>query len=74
MARVSLEGEAKSADPAVGLRAVAALRRAADQLEVEQVRRARRLGWSWRDIALALGVSKQAVHQRYAALLGEESH
>jgi predicted DNA-binding protein YlxM (UPF0122 family) len=27
---------------------------------------ARDLGWSWQEIALHLGVSKQAVHKKYA--------
>jgi len=58
-------------DPAVGLRAVAALRHLADQLERRQVRRARELGWSWREIALRLDVSKQAVHQKYATAMEE---
>ncbi|NAZ86686.1 helix-turn-helix domain-containing protein [Kineococcus indalonis] len=53
-------------DPAVGLRAVAALRRLAEQLERLQVQRARDLGWSWADIAGALGVSKQAVHRKHS--------
>lgn len=56
-----------SPDPAVGLRAVAALRRLVEQLEDLQVAHARGLGWSWAEIAAALGVSKQAVHQKHAA-------
>jgi len=56
-----------SADPAEGLRAVAALRRLAERLESLQVDRARDLGWSWSQIAAALGVSKQAVHQKHGA-------
>lgn len=55
-----------SQDPAVGLRAVAALRRLADQLEVLQVDNARANGWSWADIATVMGVSKQAVHKKHA--------
>ena len=55
-----------SRDPAVGLRAVAALRRLCDQLEDLQVRNARDLGWSWADIAGAMGVTKQAVHKKHA--------
>jgi hypothetical protein len=54
-----------SSDPAVGLRGVASLRRLAEQLESLQVDRARDLGWSWSQIAAALGVSKQAVHQKH---------
>ena len=55
-----------SPDPAVGLRAVAALRRLVEQLEDLQVANARSLGWSWAEIATALGVSKQAVHKKHA--------
>lgn len=53
-------------DPGVGLRSVAALRRLADQLEALQVASARAAGWSWEGIGLALGVTKQAVHKKYA--------
>ncbi|PJI94813.1 helix-turn-helix domain-containing protein [Luteimicrobium subarcticum] len=52
-------------DPAAGLRAVRALRVLADRLEALQVRRARALGWSWQEIADQLGVTRQAVHQRF---------
>jgi len=31
------------------------------------VANARQHGWSWQDIAEVLGVSKQAVHQKYSA-------
>ena len=58
--------QATSQDPAVGLRAVAALRRLADQLETLQVANARRQGWSWDAIGALLGVSKQAVHKKHA--------
>ncbi|MFC7544960.1 RNA polymerase subunit sigma-70 [Plantactinospora sp. GCM10030261] len=57
---------ASSADPKIGLRAVVALHRLADALEVLQVDNARRRGWSWQEIAGALGVSKQAVHKKHA--------
>ncbi|PPK98463.1 hypothetical protein CLV92_101158 [Kineococcus xinjiangensis] len=56
-------------DPAIGLRGVAALRRLAERLEDLQVDSARRQGWSWSEIAAALGVSKQAVHKKHAARL-----
>lgn len=59
-------GDAASRDPAVGLRAVAALRRLADSLEALQVSNARKHGWTWQDIARHLGVSKQAVHQKHS--------
>jgi hypothetical protein len=54
-----------SDDPAVGLRAVVALRRLADRVEASQVESARRDGWSWEQIGDALGVSRQAVHKKY---------
>ena len=60
-------------DPAVGLRAVAALRRLVEQLEELQVQNARRLGWSWADIAGAIGVSKQAVHKKHAGRMPDVS-
>jgi hypothetical protein len=61
---------AGSNDPAVGLRAVASLRRLAEQLESLQVDRARDLGWSWSQIAAELSVSKQAVHHKHGARAG----
>ena len=53
-------------DPEVGLAAVSALRALVDVLESLQVSNARAKGWSWTEIAGRLGVSKQAVHQKYA--------
>ncbi|MGI5352271.1 hypothetical protein ACQEU8_29380 [Streptomyces sp. CA-250714] len=61
---------ALNGDPAVGLRAVAALRRLAERLEVLQVDNARRQGWSWDEIGAALGVSRQAVHKKHAKRTG----
>ena len=61
-----LAGDLDSADPAVGLRAVAALGRLLEQLEALHVRNARAKGWSWQDIAEALGVTKQTVHRKHA--------
>lgn len=54
-----------SKDPSLGLRAVAALRRLLEHLESLQVANARAAGWSWQEIASALGVTKQAVHQKH---------
>jgi len=56
---------AGSADPAVGLRTVRALQRLQERLEAIHVANAREQGWSWQAIANALGVSRQAVHQKY---------
>jgi DNA-directed RNA polymerase specialized sigma24 family protein len=61
-----LAGDLDSTDPTVGLRAVAALGRLLDQLEALQVRNARGKGWSWQEIADALGVTKQTVHRKHA--------
>jgi len=54
-----------SPDPEVALRAVARLRRLTAQLEADQVAAARRAGWTWQEIALGLGVTKQSVHRKY---------
>ena len=54
-------------DPDTGLRAVRAMRELADRLEVLQVRNARGRGWSWQQIADALGVTRQAVHKKHAS-------
>lgn len=61
-----LAGDLDSTDPAVGLRAVAALGRLLEQLEALHVRHARARGWSWQEIADALGVTKQTVHRKHA--------
>jgi len=52
-------------DPAVGLRAVGALHRLAERVEVNHVTLARKSGWSWAQIGDALGVSRQSVHAKY---------
>jgi Homeodomain-like domain-containing protein len=54
-----------SADPAVSLRAVGALRRLAEQVEELSVARAREQGWTWEQIGDALGMSRQSVHAKY---------
>jgi len=61
---------AASTDPDVGLRAVASLRALTERLEIVQVENARKLGWSWQDIASRLGVTKQTVHRKYGRLTG----
>ena len=53
-------------DPEKALAAVVALRVTADQLELSAVAAALKQGWSWTQIAEALGVSKQAAHKRLA--------
>ncbi|HEX2058757.1 MAG TPA: helix-turn-helix domain-containing protein [Actinomycetota bacterium] len=61
-----LLADATGTDPAAGLAGAAALRRLAERLEAIHVERARAEGWSWHDIAVELGVTKQAVHRKYA--------
>lgn len=60
-----LATETGSRDPAVGLRAVVALRKLLERLEAVQVSNARAQGWSWQGIADALGTSRQAVHKKH---------
>ncbi|WP_225850415.1 helix-turn-helix domain-containing protein [Streptomyces sp. HPF1205] len=55
----------RSTDPSVGLRAVGALHRLAEQVEAAAVARARDQGWTWEQIGDALGVTRQSVHTKY---------
>jgi hypothetical protein len=54
-----------SDDPAVGLRAVGALHRLAEQTQARYVALARQRGWTWEQIGDALGVSRQSVHNKH---------
>jgi hypothetical protein len=51
------------------LAAVGALRRLADDLEDTAVEEAMRAGWSWPQVAEALGVTRQAVYKKHAKRL-----
>ncbi|WP_216382488.1 hypothetical protein [Arcanobacterium phocae] len=53
-------------DPKSGLRAVATLRSLTERLELAQVEAGLKAGMSWQDIAACLGISRQAVHRKYA--------
>ncbi|PQZ93727.1 hypothetical protein CQ018_08720 [Arthrobacter sp. MYb227] len=55
-----------TSDPRAGLRAIASLRALTERLELAQVEAGLVLGMSWQNIADALGVSRQAVHKKYA--------
>jgi hypothetical protein len=57
------------ADPGDALAAVVALRRLADRLEDAAVEQAMRAGWSWPQVAEALGVTRQAVHKKHVRRL-----
>lgn len=61
-------------DPRAGLRAVASLRVVADTLELRQVEAALRAGLNWQTIADALGVTRQAVHKKYAKRIDQNIH
>jgi len=65
MSNQTLTGVAAGDDPGTGLRAIRSLRELADRLETLQVARARELGWSWQEVADALGVTRQAVHKKH---------
>lgn len=60
------ERASDTTDPKSGLRAIATLRALTEGWELKQVEAALRAGLSWSDIADALGVSRQAVHKKYA--------
>jgi hypothetical protein len=62
----SVATAASSEDPAIGLRAVRSLRTLVERLEALQVGNARDQGWTWDQIAQLLGVTRQAVHKKYA--------
>jgi hypothetical protein len=55
--------------PARSLRAITALRERLDELEEFHVEHVIELGWSWGQVAAALGISRQAAHKRYAGKL-----
>ncbi len=59
----------QTGDPAAAFAAVIALRRLADRMEREAVDEAMELGWTWQQMAQALGVSRQAAHKRHAQRL-----
>jgi hypothetical protein len=57
---------AAASGPTEALRTIALLRRHLETLEAEQVDAALKTGYSWRLIAEALGISRQAAHRRHA--------
>jgi hypothetical protein len=62
-----LAGALADKDPSVGLNAVWALRNLLERVERLQVDNARSQGWSWQQIARALRVTRQSVHEKHAA-------
>ena len=71
---IRLVGLAADEDPELGLLGVVGLREVAQVCEEHQVRRARAAGWTWAQIAAALEVSPQAVHQRHATKGRDVAH
>jgi hypothetical protein len=61
----ALIGQAGGDEPLPALAALAAARKELERLEELQVRRARLRAFSWAAIASAMGVTRQAAHQRY---------
>lgn len=61
---------AAGSDPGTGLAAVAALRALLEELEAVHVSSARAQGWSWEQIADALGVRRQSAHRKHARRTG----
>lgn len=70
---IRLVGLAADEDPELGLLGVLGLREVAQVCEEHQVRQARAAGWTWAQIATALDVTPQAVHQRHAARVAMSS-
>ena len=64
-----LAGLVMSDDPAIALRAVAALRAELARIERVQVAAARARTASWQDIGDALGISRQAAAQKHERAL-----
>lgn len=56
-------------EPGDALAAALALRELADRIERKAVRQAIEDGWTWAQIAEALGVTRQAAHKKHAANL-----
>lgn len=54
------------ADPDTALAAVVELRSLAERLEAQAVQQALADGWTWEQIAQALGVSRQAAHKKHS--------
>jgi Clp amino terminal domain, pathogenicity island component len=63
---VNAAQQALGRNPGSGLSAIRRLRQELERAEEAQVANALAAGWSWARIGRALGVSRQAVHRKYA--------
>jgi hypothetical protein len=70
---LNLKSLPSAEDPAEALAAVVALRLMADKLERNATAQALKQGWSWAQIAEALGVTRQAAHRRLASSLSRST-
>ncbi|MEU4575898.1 helix-turn-helix domain-containing protein [Nonomuraea sp. ATR24] len=70
MSVTELAEAAADRDPGTGLAAVAALRVLLEELEAMHVSNARAQGWSWEQVADALGVKRQSAHRKHARRIG----
>jgi len=61
-----LTGFPSPEEPAEALAAVVSLRRLANRLELATIQSAVDQGWSWAQVAQALGVTRQAAHKRHS--------
>ena len=64
---VNVAQQALGRNPGRGLDAIRRLRHELERAEEAQVANALASGWSWARIGRSLGVSRQAVHRKYAA-------
>ena len=69
--KAALSRMPSASDPEQALAAVVALRHTADRLERGAVKRAIEQGWTWEQVASALGVTRQAAHKRFAHLVND---
>jgi len=58
-------------DPDTALAAVVELRALAERLEAQAVEQALRDGWTWEQVAQALGVTRQAAHKKHSDRHGD---